>query len=597
MIPNIISSAHSLPKTLKGIRKQSSPRSGNMLHRAGHCLVVLLAGVMLSSCNDYLNVLPLNDIVLENYWKEKADVESVLNACYAYLESSDCITRMGVWGELRSDNMVVGSGTPTDIRQILQENLLQSNSYNTWVCFYKVINYCNTVIKYAPLVQNRDPNYSESEMKSTIAEASALRDLCYFYLIRAFRDVPYSTDASTDDTQEYRIPASSFDTVLTAIIADLEKVQNDAVKKYSDEDNNTTRITRTAIWAMLADMYLWKQDYDNSIRYCDLVIERKIEEYKELKQKRGENIDVKLYNNYYPLICETNATDANHAGNAYDLIFGESKSFESIFELSFVREQSVTNGYVDKFYQSSSQSDGYVKAADFLVADPTKTNNVFKKTDNRYYENFSKSTSVITKYAAQSATIDNVASNAAYSATYEYRSSAYANWIIYRFTDVMLIKAEAEIERAGAVVTGNITQDQADDYQRAFSLISVVYNRANNITDESKAKRAADTLVFNNFGASRSNMEKLLLLERQRELMYEGKRWFDLVRFARREGKTSTLSALAVQKQTENINAIKIKLGAPDYIYFPYSENELKVNPYLKQNPAFTDQDHNKLNN
>ena len=39
-----------------------------------------LAGVAVTSCD--LDLLPLNEVVLENYWTEKADVESVVNACY-----------------------------------------------------------------------------------------------------------------------------------------------------------------------------------------------------------------------------------------------------------------------------------------------------------------------------------------------------------------------------------------------------------------------------------------------------------------------------------------------------------------------------------
>ena len=53
----------------------------------------------LSSCADWLTLLPLNDVVLENYWTEKADVESVLLGAYAQLESSACIERMSIWGE------------------------------------------------------------------------------------------------------------------------------------------------------------------------------------------------------------------------------------------------------------------------------------------------------------------------------------------------------------------------------------------------------------------------------------------------------------------------------------------------------------------
>lgn len=58
--------------------------------------------------------------------------------------------------------------------------------------FYYIINQANTIIDKAPAVAEKDPAFSESELKADIAECSALRDLAYFYLIRTFRDVPYT---------------------------------------------------------------------------------------------------------------------------------------------------------------------------------------------------------------------------------------------------------------------------------------------------------------------------------------------------------------------------------------------------------------------
>jgi hypothetical protein len=51
----------------------------------------------LSSCSDYLDVLPLNEVVLENYWTKKDDVTSVLNGCYESLTSEGSLERMGIW--------------------------------------------------------------------------------------------------------------------------------------------------------------------------------------------------------------------------------------------------------------------------------------------------------------------------------------------------------------------------------------------------------------------------------------------------------------------------------------------------------------------
>ena len=92
-------------------------------------------------------------------------------------------------------------------------------------------------------------------------------------------------------------------------------------------------------------------------------------------------------------------------------------------------------------------------------------------------------------------------------------------------------------------------------------------------------------------------MEELLFVERQREFLFEGKRWFDLVRMARRDGDNTRLISLASRKYIENVNAIKIKLADPNIIYYPYAKSELKVNPLLKQNPAYASTEESELTN
>jgi hypothetical protein len=82
-------------------------------------------------------------------------------------------------------------------------------------------------------------------------------------------------------------------------------------------------------------------------------------------------------------------------------------------------------------------------------------------------------------------------------------------------------------------------------------------------------------------------MEQLVLDERHRELMFEGKRWYDLVRMARRSGSTRTLAKTVTKKQLTNTTGIEIRLADPNAIYLPYYRNELKVNPHLTQNPAY----------
>lgn len=555
-------------------------------HIAGALFVAFAAQAVLCSCDDFLSIEPQNEIVLENYWTEEADVNSVLNSCYAQLQSSDCISRMVVWGELRSDNMTTGSGTANPLQQVLKENILETNTYTKWLCFYQVINRCNTVIHYAPGVNAIDPNFTDSELRATIAEATMLRALSYFYLIRTFRDVPYVTDPSKDDSQVYQVEATPFETVLDSLIADVERVKDDAVRSYGENSvENTCRVTRWSCYALLADLYLWKGNWVKCIEYCDLVIDQKVREYERLYQEDPTTVPAELYGKF-PLISES-STNSNYAGNTYTAIFGKGNSFESIFELNFVDQQNVTNSTVSRFYGSRSSRSGQIGAPTFLYSEAySGQNKYFTKTDCRYLENMSESSNkvYISKYVNQSVSFrTSTTTGAAPTVSGEARSSAYANWIIYRLTDVMLMRAEAEVELAGDVETGAVlTEEQTDHYRRAFACVSAVWKRANN-----KRTATSDTLVFDNYNSSRMAMEDLVLDERQRELMFEGKRWFDLVRLSRRDGSNERMISKVLPKFQENTSAIRIKLSTPDVLFWPYNRDELKQNPKLVQNDAY----------
>ncbi|MBR7065279.1 MAG: RagB/SusD family nutrient uptake outer membrane protein [Prevotella sp.] len=552
-----------------------------MIEKLKHTILAVCLTLGMTGCSDFLDILPMNEVVLENYWTEKGDVMSVVNSCYETLEHSDCLTRMGVWGELRSDNLRMGANVPDEINEILKENLLPSNPMCNWGKFYEAINRCNTVCHYAPGVQEIDPNYTMEEMKANIAEVSTIRALCYFYLIRTFRNVPYSTAPSIDDSQEYVLPASSFDAVLDSLIENLELVKNDAVRRYYTDESpnayqNSSKITRWAIYALLADLYLWKGDWNNAIRYCDMVIDFKRQQYSDMVERMGNVNNIDLIDSI-PMILEK-PVGSTTCGNTYNEIFGEGNSFESIFELYFRSNQSQQNSWVSSYYGDNNNTLGRLSAPDFLFKDVALgTNNVFKRTDGRAYESseLTNSRYTISKYTRRQVnySTQNVATEKDLQLSSSRRSSSDANWILYRLSDMILIKAEALIER-----------NNEGDLAEAFALIDIVNKRANDAVGGTRSS----TLKKEDYIDSKPAMEDLLLEERQREFVFEGKRWFDLVRFARRDGDNSRLISLASRKYIENVNAIKIKLADPNIIYFPYAKNELKVNPLLQQNPAFT---------
>jgi hypothetical protein len=83
-------------------------------------------------------------------------------------------------------------------------------------------------------------------------------------------------------------------------------------------------------------------------------------------------------------------------------------------------------------------------------------------------------------------------------------------------------------------------------------------------------------------------MTKLVKRERQRELMYEGKRWFDLVRYSLRAGNTDELIDAVGHREDVNKGFVQNFFKKMDAIFWPYNIDEMKVNRNLVPNPSFS---------
>ena len=575
--------------------------------------LLLPSTILLSSCSDFLEIEPLNEIVLENFWNEKADVNDIIAGCYSGLQADGLVSRMIIWGEARSENMGAGLNSTNDanLLNVLNENIMATNAYTSWEGFYNIINRCNTVIKYAPQVAESDPSYTDSELKANIAEMVALRSLCYFYLIRTFRDVPYSTQAFTDDDQKFDLPATKFDVVLDSLISDLERVRTQAVKYYPTTTPlyQTGRITQDAINAMLCEMYLWKKDYQKCIYYADLVIESKKTIAEEIQamgaisghtgSSMGSANTFDRYNGY-PLV--SGQVMSGVYGNAYATLFGtdvESERAQArqeiIFQLVFkddpANNSMPANVAINRLYGNAGVARGYLAPSDYLIDDIAKESGrtIFadknKNIDARIYENCQIVNKGINKYTTtstliQAAGTSSTPTSVAYAMQYS-DGNCGANWVIYRLTDIMLLKAEALAQTMREGSDTEAIAYNAPILAQAFSLVNAVNKRA--ICQAT----LQDTLVATDY-STKSQMEELVLQERQRELMFEGKRWYDLVRRSQRDGNTQTLVTAALRKVTGNGSLIQNKLTKMDAIYWPYNNDEIKVNKNLVQNPAFS---------
>jgi len=496
-------------------------------------------------CKDWLDIKPESETVLEDYWQTESQATSVLAGCYRGLIRDDAIARMMVWGELRSDNIVMGNSIAGDMYRILTVNITPTNSYADWSKFYEVINYCNTFLHYAPSVVNKDQNFTETKLHTLEAEAYALRALSYFYLVRAFRDVPLTTEPSISDDQVYDIPKSSDSVVIKQIIKDLQYARLYAKTDYENALYDKGRITLRAVNSILADVYLLDQQYDNCISMCNEILNDNT-----LKMVTGANL----------------LTDVFYTGN----------STESIFELQFDKDVQYNN-LVKNMYGVEGARTGNWSYAYYLGPNGTSSpfnylpSTLNESANDLREKNFFGTATNGDGYCIYKYALIKCIENTDETVTPIYRTtSTTPNWIVYRLPDIILMKAEALVQ---------LDRDD-NDLKEALNLVNMTYMRSN---------LTADSLKFENY-PDKNSMSELVLRERQRELLFEGKRWFDLMRVVRRSNDATSILKYISPKLTGDNMQVK-KMSVIDGLYMPILQSQIDINPLLIQNPFYEDTD------
>lgn len=577
---------------------------------------MIVASLMAVSCVDTV-ILPDNMTVDEDFWKKKGDVELMVNGAYVSMIDDNVMARLLVWGGLRSDELLPNTtltGTlMEDLRDINLANTQTDNQFATWASIYTVINNCNIVLERAAAVMDEDPSYTNGDYLAHCSQMLALRSLCYFYLVRNFRDVPYTATAYMLSSQDPNIPQSAPADVLQHCIDDLLTAEKNAVLASAYTDwRKVGYFTRDAIQALLADIYLWRgsvmhsaADYEQAVAYCDKVIASKRSQHR----MTGADTDEKDY-----WLAE--------GRSSFRDLFIYQNAEESIFELQVNindRKQALCQ-YYNRI--SSGNASPYFYASNiFKYGSEGKVFNEPVLTDWRgLMDTYNVDKTVgdftgveIRKYVSDSRTyMPSTTEATAETKNRAYNSTGYhQNYIVYRLTDVMLMKAEAltglaMLESADEEpAQGADTEDQGagaeDRLQEAFNMVRIV--NARSLENES------DSLKWVAKYQSVSAMEELVLKERLRELCFEGKRWYDLLRYNYRhvEGVdyTTTLAdqeergVAFVTNYTEMLNLMKRKLsGMGDAVankmsteprlYLPVSETDVKICPVLKQMPTYS---------
>lgn len=612
----------------------------NKIIAAGLCL----AGLCATSCEDFLTVLPADRITEEDFWKSKSDRDNVRAAAYRQMATSDVTGRIIYWGELRGDNVTLNDQSQQGIQNLQQAILMPTEGMFNWASFYTGINYCNLVLEKGEEMtipgQEVDPSFRRSDWQTIKAEMLSLRALYYFYLVRAYRNVPYIDYAVRTDVEAMncRQGQTLGVEILGKLIDQLENHATYAADNFGSASENTGRFTKRGVHALLADMYLWrgamltnsakKGDYvlsaagdtlsssavDNlrdecyrkAIQHADYILNYMQQEYdKELADNPGM-IDENAGKPYPYLTRMGNTGFANAHDYVYSQIWEASNSDEAVFQLKYDANAGTSNNVPYTYfanYSGNSVSTGYMSGSKLLAASASSSYDPvtgFGKTDIRLLETLNYSSTSISlptihKNVLSSLSIANMEDMTEGASSKNYRSVRSQNWPIYRLTDIMLIKAEAI---ARLHLPSNAKASQNAQVAEGFKLTNAIFERNNprlQATGTSGAGEAVSDRLKEDYAtnadAPKTASELLTLVynERQREFVAEGKRWFDIVRQCEATNTTvSDVLSSFINLSTSVRNRLKLLMA----MYNPIYSEEIKINGVanggnLVQNPVW----------
>lgn len=480
--------------------------------------VISITGVY--SCKK-LDENPSSVIVSSQFYKTASDANSAVNAVYSTL-NSDPAGDFPLYGrqlnllvENGSDNQVYSpSNTNPDVRALGTTTYISSNSrvQKVWQQLYYGINRANIAIDNIPSIQ------MDTTLRARLVrESKFIRGLLCFNLVRLYGAVPLILhNPTTINPTALEVGRTSVDSIYSQIVSDLKDATN-LPKSYSGTD--VGRATGGAAHTLLAKVYLTKQDWADALAQLNIVI--------------NGGYGYALFPNYYDAFQKATKNGKEH-----------------IFSVQFETNLGAVGS---EQYLSLSFTSFNTQTWPIDVPADSSVYKLFSATDTRRAVTFYNS--VYSAATGQTVVFNNpyvpyFNKFVDYSLTpLTTQAQSGINYPVLRYADVLLMYAEVQNE-----LNGGPTSD-------AYAAINQVRTRAN--------------VPGLTAGLSQSDFRDSLFLERRKEFIQEGHRWFDLVR----QGGTVLVDAL---------HKIPAKSAASaKNTLFPIPLVETQLNPKLTQNPGY----------
>lgn len=513
--------------------------------------IIILLTVALTACSDFLDEVPKDELVVDQFFTEPDHAYGAVNSLYR--TGAPNMTDGGVYSGVPAmlgvymsgffTNEYAGQELHVSNTQQLTLNGKNISAYleGMWRNLYLGISRANNALKYIP----QTPGLSESEANQLTAESKFFRAYAYYYLVRMFGPVPLITDPYESLDDLYLERAS-----LSAIYGQIE---NDLTQALASGDlsntsmaNNGKRVTSGTVAGLLAEVYLTMSGHPlNADKYQEAadvsrdIISGKYGAYALEQHNELSPGEIDFENSAYNKIRMNDASGIEHL---------YLKEFDpSISGSNFPRYSYPTSLSQDVLYDITNG--GFQPSTQFLdLYDPVEDLRIQEKQFFHTTFEGSGETFLPTPYIWHDD-----------EAIFETATSG-KDQAMLTYADVLLIAAEAIVQSSG-----NVTSEAVD-------LLALVRGRAYWKTDNADIVSSLTALDAENFVNE-------VWIERHRELVFEFQNWFDIVRtrkfpVASSPGVVSFVDV--VGHVTSQGKAIESK-----HLLMPLPDSELQRNPSL----------------
>ncbi|MDN5204369.1 RagB/SusD family nutrient uptake outer membrane protein [Fulvivirgaceae bacterium BMA10] len=460
--------------------------------------IFVIVALLFFSCEDELQQSPITERESKNFYSSEDEIESAVFGVYAALQSRDLYgLYLPAIGEVSSDNTFeeVPANDGGVFGQLDEFTVIPNNGLigGIWKQTYIAVQRANTVLNRIDAISFD----SDATKQARTGEMKFIRALLYFNMVRIYGDVPLVVEETTNPNDFFgqgRTPRSE---VYTQIEQDLKE----AITALPSSTSEIGRPSEGAAQALLGKVYLTLGRFSDALTQLQSVV------------NSGNYELVSNVENIFGIENENNS--------------------EVLFAVQFASGLDGNSEGSNAFSQFSPS--GTVSNAKGHSLPTLELYGLYADADLRkgvYLDLTGNGTPFTNKLTPNT-------SNA---------SDGGSDWIVLRYSDIILMLAEAENE-SGSTST-------------AISLLNSIRNRAG---------------LANTVATTQAEVRDAIELERRLELIGEGHRWFDLLR------KGKAIETMNAWFADQGIN----RTVEDKDLLMPIPQSQIDTDPAIKQNPGY----------